>query len=125
MRFTEHELTLVVTAAAKAVVAAKNRRKGADEAWEALSKYERYQVLEPVSSQVLPVLAALPDVDVEPGTRPRFSDAQILAAVEATLGEAGGGGRIRRKVTAAARVVLVRTALGQLPPRQDPDALLG
>lgn len=123
MRFTEHELTVVVTAAAKAVVAAKSRRKKADDAWEALSKYERYQVLEPVSSQVLPVLTALPDVEVEPGTRPTFSDAQILKAVEETLGE--GGGRLKRKVTLAARVVLVRTALAQLPPRQDPDALLG
>lgn len=123
MRFTEHELTVAVTAAAKTVVAARHRRKGAEEAWEGLSKYERYQVLEPVSSQVLPVLAALPDVEVEPGTRPTFTSAQVLEAVEQTLGDEGG--RLRRKATAAARVVLVKKALAQLPPRQDPDALLG
>ena len=31
---------------------------------------------------------------------------------------------MRRKVVAAARVALVRTALAQLPARQDPDALV-
>ncbi len=126
MRFTEHELTVAVTSAAKTVAGARGRgvrRRGkGDEAWEALSRYERYQLLDGVGSQVLPVLLALPDVDVTAGTRPTFNDAQVLAAVEETLGEAGG--RLRRKVVVAARVALVRTALAQLPPRQDPDALV-
>ncbi len=87
-----------------------------------MSPYERYQVLEPVGSQVLPALVALPDVEVAPGTRPSFTDAQVLAAVEETLGEAGG--RLRRKVVVAARLALVRAALAQLPPRHDPDALV-
>lgn len=126
MRFTEHELTAAVTAAAKTVAASRavkgRRRTGSpDEVWEAMGRYERYQVMDAVGSQVLPVLLALPDVEVEPGTRPTFTDAQVVSAVEETLGEAGG--RLRRKVTVAARTVLVRTALAQLPPRQDPDAL--
>jgi hypothetical protein len=76
-----------------------------------------------VGSQVLPVMIALPDVEVEPGTRPTFSDAQITAAVEETLGETGLG-RMRQKVAVAARLTLVRTALAQLPVRQDTDALI-
>ncbi len=125
MRFTEHELTVAVTSAAKVVAGGRigRRRAKNDDAWEAMTKIERYHVLEAVGSQVLPVLLALPDVEVEPGTRPTFTDAQIAAAVEATLGETGVG-RLRQKVTVAARLTLVRTALAQLPVRQDPDALI-
>lgn len=128
MRFTEHELTLAVTAAAKSVAAAgragrKARRTDPDAVWESMGRYERYQVMDAVGTQVLPVLLALPDVEVAAGERPRFSDAQVLAAVEQTL-DTGGLGRLRRKVAAASLAVLVRTALAQLPPRQDPDALV-
>jgi len=124
MRFTEHELTVAVTAAAKTVAAGKVRRRAKDEsAWDSMSKLDRYHVLEAVGSQVLPVLLALPDVEVEAGTRPTFTDAQISAAVEGTLGETGVG-RLRQKVAVTARLTLVRTALSQLPVRQDPDALI-
>lgn len=124
MRFTEHELTLAVQAAAKTVAGAKARRRagGAEAAWEAMSKIERYHVLEGVGSQILPALVALPDVEVAAGTRPTFTDAQVMRAVEETMGE--GGGKLRRKVAVAARVVLIKNALAGLPPRQDPDALV-
>ena len=124
MRFTEHELTVAVTAAAKTVAGGKVGRRGkGDAAWESMSKLERYHLLEAVGSQVLPVLLALPDVDVPAGTRPTFTDEQVTAAVEQTLGETSLG-RIRHKVAVAARLTLVRTALAQLPVRQDPDALI-
>src|SRR6478609_3840861 len=91
MRFTEHELTVAVTAAAKIVAGGKvGRRAKGEEAWESMSKIDRYHLLE---------------------------------AVEQTLGETGVG-RLRQKVTVAARLTLVRTALAQLPVRQDPDALI-
>lgn len=123
MRFTEHELTVAVTAAAKIVAGGTIGRRGkGEEKWEAMSKIERYHLLEAVGGQVLPVLLALPDIEVEAGTRPTFTDAQIAAAVEQTMGETGIG-RMRRKVALAARLTLVRTALTQLPVRQDPDAL--
>ena len=123
MRFTEHELTVAVTAAAKIVAGGTIGRRGkGEEKWEAMSKIERYHLLEAVGGQVLPVLLALPDIEVEAGTRPTFTDAQIAAAVEQTMGETGVG-RMRRKVALAARLTLVRTALAQLPVRQDPDAL--
>ena len=124
MRFTEHELTVAVTAAAKIVAGGTIGRRGkGEEKWEAMSKIGRYHLLEAVGGQVLPVLLALPDIEVEAGTRPTFTDAQIAAAVEQTMGETGVG-RMRRKVALAARLTLVRTALAQLPVRQDPDALI-
>lgn len=124
MRFTEHELTAAVTAAAKIVAGGKVARRARGEAaWEAMSRIERYHLLEAVGSQVLPVLVALPDVDVPAGTRPAFTDDQIATAVQETLGDSGVG-RMRQKVAVAARLTLVRTALAQLPVRQDPDALV-
>ncbi len=124
MRFTEHELTVAVTAAAKIVAGGRVRRRAKDdEAWEAMSKIDRYHLLEAVGSQVLPVMLALPDIEVPAGSRPTFTDEQVATAVEATLGETGVG-RLRQKVAVAARVTLVRTALAQLPVRQDPDALI-
>ena len=48
-------------------------------------------MLDAVGSQVLPVLLVLPDVDVPAGTSPTFTDAQVLAAVEETLGEGARG----------------------------------
>ncbi len=124
MRFSEHELTLAVTAAAKTVAGAKSRRRSnGDAAWEAMSRIDRYHLLEAVGSQVLPVLIALPDVEVQTGTRPQFTDEQVASAVQETMGESGVG-RLRQKVAVAARVTLVRIALAQLPLRQDPDALV-
>lgn len=125
MRFTENELTLAVTAAAKTVLAArKDVRRGrqdVDTVWESLTRYERYQILQGVGGQVLSVLVALPDVDVEPGTAPTFTDRQVREAVEAVVGD--DLGRLRRAVALATRVALVKSALAGLPPRQDPDAL--
>ncbi len=127
MRFTEHELTAALTGAAKQVLASQDRsvrkgRRSADEAWEALDRFARFQVLDGLGDQLLPVLVALPDVEVEAGTRPTFSDEQVTAAVEERLGDEGG--RMRRAVVVKARVALVQLALASLPPRQDPDALV-
>lgn len=127
MRFTEHELTAALTGAAKTVLAAQSKdvRKGRadiDTVWNGMTKFQRFSMLDSLGDQILPVLVALPDVDVESGTRPSFTDQQILETVEAKLGEEGG--KLRRKVVVAARVALVRTALEHLPPRTDPDALI-
>lgn len=122
MRFTEHELTIAVTTAAKSVATAKvRRRKDAEAVWESTSKIDRYHLIDRVGSQVLPVLIALPDVEVAPGTAATFTDEQVKQAVEQSVGDGKG---IRRRVEVAARTALVRLALGALPPRQDPDALV-
>ena len=127
MRFTERELTLALEGAAKTVLAAQDkdvrkRRRTADEAWQALTKYQRFQLLDGLGDQLLPVLVGLPDVEVAVGTRPTFSDAQIRAAVEERAGADARG--LRGKVVVQARVALVRAALEHVPPRQDPDALV-
>jgi hypothetical protein len=127
MRFTEHELTAAVTGAAKAVLAAQRKdvRKGKqdiDVVWDEMDRYQRFQLLDAVGTQVLPVLVALPDVDVEPGTRPTFTDEQVTGTVEGLVGEELG--RVKRKVVVKARVALVQTALAHVPPRSDPDALI-
>ncbi len=123
MRFTEHELTTALTGAAKQTLAARRKdvRKGRtdiDTVWEETDRYTRFQVLDALGDQLLPVLVALPDVEVPPGARPSFTARQVTDAVEQCLGDQGG--RLRRKAVVAARVALVRIALGHLPPRLDP-----
>ncbi len=127
MRFTERELTVALEGAAKSVLAVQDKtvRKGrrtADEAWEALSRYQRFQLLDGLGDQVLPVLVGLPDVEVAPGTRPEFSDEQVRTAVEERLGNDLRG--IKRRVLLEARVALVKAALATIPPRADPDAII-
>lgn len=124
MRLTEHELTAAVNGAAKSVLAGRRlRKRGVDveTAWAEMDRYQRYQLVEAVGSQVLPVLAALPDVEVAPGTRPTYSDRDVEEVVAGLVGE--GHGKLRRAVTVKARVALVQTALAHVPPRLDPDAL--
>lgn len=127
MRFSEHELTAALTGAAKQVLAARRegvrrRKVDVDAAWDEMDRYRRFQVLDALGTQLLPVLVALPDVEVATGTRPTFTDAQVTTAVESVLGEGAGG--LRRKVEIRARVALVQLALGHVPPRSDPDGLV-
>ena len=127
MRFTEHELTAALTGAAKTVLAAQNKdvRRGKqdiDVVWDELDRFQRFQVLDSLGGQVLPVLVALPDVEVEPGTRPTFTDEQVTETGEGLVGE--DVGRLKRKVVVLARVALVQAALAHVPPRSDPDALI-
>jgi hypothetical protein len=126
MRFTEHELTLALHGAAKSVLATQRRdvRRGKadiETVWTEMDRYQRFKLLDSLGAQLLPVLTALPDVDVEPGTRPTFTDAEIVRVVEEKVGEREG--RLRRKVVVAGRVALVKAALAHVPPRSDPDGL--
>lgn len=124
MRFTEAELTAAMTGVAKAALAAQSKeiRKGkvdVEQAWHDIGGYGRYQLMESLSDQVLPVLVALPDQERVVGRRPDFSAAQIRELVEERTGEEGG--RLRRKAVVMARVALVQTALAAIPPFTDPD----
>ena len=97
MRFTERELTAALEGVAKSALAARDKdvRKGrrtADEAWAALSPYQRFQLLDGLGDQLLGVLVALPDVEVAVGRRPTFTDEQIAAAVRERSGDLGGSG---------------------------------
>ena len=127
MRFTEHEMTAALTGAAKTVLAAQRKdvRRGKadiDAVWDGLGGYQRFQLLDQLGSQLLPVLVALPDVDVAVGTRASYTDREVSETVESVLGD--GGGKLRRAVVVKARTALVQSALAHLPPRQDPDALI-
>ena len=127
MRFTEHEMTAALTGAAKTVLAAQRKdvRRGKadiDTVWEELGGYQRFQLLDQLGSQLLPVLVALPDVDVAVGTRASYTDREVSETVEGVLSD--GGGKLRRAVLVKARTALVQSALAHLPPRQDPDALI-
>lgn len=125
MRFTEHELTTALTGAAKSVVAARKkfRKSGVDidTAWDAMERYEKFQLLDALGSQILPVLIALPDVEVPPGTRPSYPNQQVSEIVAGLVGD--DLGKLRRAVVVKARTALVQTALANVPPRLDPDAL--
>ena len=127
MRLTERELTAALEGAAKSVLAAQDKdvRKGrrtVDDAWQALTKYQRYVMLDGLGDQVLGVLVSLPDREVPIGERPRFSDAEVEAAVRERGGDDLTG--LKGRVLLKARVALVQLALANIPPRADPDALV-
>ena len=127
MRFTEHELTAALTGAAKAVLATQRKdvrrgRADIDTVWNEMDRYQRFQLLDQLGSEILPVLVALPDVEVATGTRPSYSDREVSDTVEALVGD--GLGKVRRVVLVKTRTALVQSALAHLPPRQDPDALV-
>ena len=127
MRFTEHELTAALTGAAKAVLATQRKdvrrgRADIDTVWNDLDRYQRFQLLDQLGSEILPVLVALPDVEVAPGTRASYSDRQVVETVESLVGD--GLGKVRRVVVVKTRTALVQSALAHLPPRQDPDTLV-
>ena len=125
MLFTDAELTVALTAAAKETLAAQSKdiRKGrvdVEDAWHQLGGYGRYQLLDALGDQLLPVLASLPDVPRVHGERPSFTAAQVRAAVGEHAGSEGG--RLRRQAVVLARAALVQAALAALPPWIDPDA---
>ena len=127
MRFTEHELTAALTGAAKAVLATQSKdvrrgRADIDTVWNELDRYQRFQLLDQLGSEILPVLVALPDVEVAAGTRASYSDREVAETVESLVGD--GLGKVRRVIVVKTRTALVQSALAHLPPRQDPDALV-
>jgi hypothetical protein len=126
VRFTEHELTAALTGAAKAVLASQRKdvRRGRvdiDTVWDEMDRYQRFQLLDRLGTEILPVLVALPDVEVASGTRPTYTDREVRETVESLLDDSTG--RLRRTVIVTSRTTLVQTALSHLPPRSDPDAL--
>lgn len=124
MKFTEAELTVALTAVAKQTLAAQSKeiRKGrvhVEDAWRDLGGLGRYQLLDALGTQLLPVLASLPDVPRVHGERPAYTAAQVRAAV--TEHAEADGGRLRRQALVLARASLVQTALAALPPWVDPE----
>ena len=126
MRFTEHELTAALTGAAKTVLAAQRKdvrrgRADIDTVWDELDRYQRFQILDGLGGEVLPVLVALPDVEVASGTRATYTDRQVTETVESLVDP--DVGRLKRTVLVKTRTALVQAALAHLPLRRDPDTL--
>ena len=126
MRFTEHELTAALTGAAKTVVASQRRdvrrgKRGIDEVWDEMDRLQRFKVLDALGTQLLPVLVALPDVEVATGTRPTFTDAQVAARLALSPHTVHGHLRsVYGKLGVASRTAATRVALahglGDPPP---------
>jgi len=125
MRFTEHELTLALHGAAKTVLAGRKdvrkKKLDVDDVWRTMDKFERYQLLDGLGGQLIPVLVALPDVEVQAGTRATFTQEQVTEAVESVVGDSGG--KLRRKASVVLTAALVTAALQHLPIRRDPDGV--
>ena len=119
MRFTEAELTVALTSVAKATLTAQSKdiRKGrvdVEDAWRDLGGYGRYQLLDSLGTQLLPVLVSLPDVPRVAGERPSYTAAEVRAAVEEHVDPTLG--RLRRTAVVVATAALVQSALAALPP---------
>ncbi len=116
-------MTQAMVGAAKSVLAARRdvrkAKQDVDALWESMGRYQRFVLLSSLGDQVLPVLVALPDVEVETGARPTYTDAEVQQTVESVTGD--DLGRLKRAVTVRTRVVLVQAALAAVPLRTDPD----
>ena len=128
MQFTENEMTQAVTGAAKSVLAqrkdVRRGRQDVEQLWDVMDKLERYRLLSGIGDQVIPVLMALPDVEVPYGQRATYPDAVVQETVEGVGTDGEAGGRMRRAVVLQARVALVQVALAAMPPRSDPDVFV-
>lgn len=125
MEFSEHEMTVAVTAAAKTIAypTIEATPEQVDAHWEAMTPIARFHAADRAGNLVLPVLRALPEVTVEPNTRPRFTDEQILtAAQEATAAEPTDPPDVF--LDHRLRAALTKVALAYLPARRDPDTVL-
>lgn len=120
MQLSEYEMTAALRGAARTVASARRSRAKGGDAWERLTRLEQYTMLTSLGDQILPVLAALPDVEVPAGGRASYTPQQIEAAVAEQVDPSLG--RIKRAVALKTRAVLVQAALDSLPQRPDPDA---
>ena len=127
MRFTERELTVALEGAAKTVLAAQDKtvRKGrrtADEAWEALTKYQRFQLLDGLGDQLLPVLVGAAGRRGG-GRGPGRRSPTRRCARRSRSGSATCAG-IKRQGAAPGPGRAGPDRAGGVPPRADPDALI-
>lgn len=125
VRFTEHELTAALAGAAKEILAVQRKdvrrgRADLEAVWDGMDRYQRFLLLDQLGAQILPVLVALPDVEVGYGERATYTDREVSGTVETVLGN--GHGKLRRAVIVKTRTALVQSALSHVPLRRDPDA---
>lgn len=85
MRFTEHEMTSALHGYVKASLHRDPDR--AEEIWRTMPKYARFERIQMAGEVVLPILGRLPELDVETGTVPRFTDRQVADTLRPWLEE--------------------------------------
>lgn len=134
MQFTEHEMTTALQKTAKAFLTRAAAdipavpeavEQTADDLWQAMSAWDRYQMLTNLEIFILPVFAALPEVDVEPGQRAQFTAEQILAAAEQTTRANHEAGKVHDLMVenlTARRAEISTVALDCLPVKAHPAA---
>lgn len=131
MEFTEFEMTTAVTGVAKHYLAQIHPDKDAadfsvDSAWGEIDKFNRFNTLGLYGDYVLPVLVALPDVTVEPGTRPVYTDQQVFDTATQVDANRAAAGLPRKNGESAEDAVknallLTRLALRFVPVRKAPE----
>lgn len=104
MQFSEYEMTTMIQSVAKTQIVLSGRVAAATDhetaihavstpvtddeaaaAWEALSKMDRYRLIDALSQFVLPVLPGLPEVNVEPGQRAVYEAEQVIEAARESV----------------------------------------
>lgn len=135
MKFTEREMTTAVEVVAKQLFAATRppwRKGSADDAWQELRPIDRYHRKAAVGEAVLPALVALPERPTV-GARPEFTDEEYADAAEQASrqlvdarepGAWDGLPAKKRARLVKATAALTRSAVGAMPIRQDPDAIV-
>lgn len=83
MRFTEHEMTTALHGFVKAGL--HRDPEQAEELWRTMPKFPRFERIQMVGEVVLPVFGLLPELDVETGTQPQFTDEQVADALRPWL----------------------------------------
>lgn len=85
MRFTEHEMTTALHGFVKAGL--HRDPEQAEEIWRTMPRFPRFERIQMVGEVALPVMVRLPEIDVETGTQPQFSDEQVAETVRPWLEE--------------------------------------
>ena len=136
MQFSEFEMTTMTHGVAKTQVALSARTEDAlshqpvtvEEsavAWEALNKFQRYQVISMFSEFLLPVLPALPEVSVEPGQRATYETEQVIEAARESVATDIALDRVAASQAdnlTVQRASMTTLALGFLPLKAAEDA---
>ncbi|WP_156388752.1 MULTISPECIES: hypothetical protein [unclassified Nocardioides] len=133
MKFTEREMTEAVDAVGQKVFAASRPlKRNHDEAWQALSKIEKYHHRAAAGEMILTALIALPERPTV-GSPPQFTPEEYAEAATAGTrqlmdhrrpGAWDGLSSRKQKALVKATAMMVEIGVLAMPIRQDPDAFI-
>ncbi|KQP63069.1 hypothetical protein [Nocardioides sp. Leaf285] len=131
MQFTEHEMTIGLQGLAKATLHPDPAIR--EKAWVDLGAHGRWQRLDALGDIVLPMLVALPQVEIEPGARAEYAAEQYRTVAEARLRQetAAAGraempeiGEVERERLVFERAFMLCLVVESMPLRQDAAGVL-